>query len=75
MILVNAERACGRRGPVRKPRRRWQDAVRTGAVDLFHIRNCKAAARKREGWRKKAGEDIARQRAATLQEEEEEDFF
>jgi hypothetical protein len=48
MILVNAQRACGGRRPVRKSSSRWQDAVRTDAVDLFQIRDCKAAARKRE---------------------------
>jgi hypothetical protein len=37
---------------------------------LFQIGNCKAAARKRKVWRKKAGEDIAHKRAAELQEEE-----
>jgi hypothetical protein len=73
MILVNAQRACGGRRPLRKHRNRWEDAVRTHGVDLFQIRNCKAAARKREGWRKKAGEDIARKRAPNLQGEEEEE--
>jgi hypothetical protein len=68
MILVNYQRACGGRRPVGKPRSRWEDAVRMDAVDLFQIRNCKTTARKRECWRKKAGEDIARKRAATLQE-------
>jgi hypothetical protein len=33
------------------------------AVDLVHIRNWKAAARRREGWRKVIGEAIARKRA------------
>ena len=49
-----------RKKSVGKPRSRWEDAVRTDAVDLFQIRNCKAAARKRKSWRKKDGEYISR---------------
>jgi hypothetical protein len=66
MILINSQRACGGRRPVGKPRSRWEEAVRTDAVDLFQIRNCKAVARKRECWRKKAGEDIARKRGRNV---------
>jgi hypothetical protein len=58
MILVNAKRACGGIRPVRESRIRLEEAFRTDAVVLFQIGNCKAAARKREGWRKKAGEDL-----------------
>ena len=42
---------------------RWQHAVRGDAVDILQILNWKAAARKREGWRKEMGEAMARRRA------------
>jgi hypothetical protein len=49
-------RYIGRRWPVGEPRNRWEDVVWTDAVDLLQIRNLKAAAKKREGWRKVIGE-------------------
>jgi hypothetical protein len=48
---------------VGKPRGRWEGAVRRDAVDLLAIRNWKAAAGNRAGWRKKLGEAMARTRA------------
>jgi hypothetical protein len=49
----------GGRRPVGKPRERWEDAVWRDAVDFLQIRKWKAAARNREGWRKKIGEVLA----------------
>jgi hypothetical protein len=56
-------RTFRRKKALRKPRSRWQDAVRRHVVDLPQIRNWKVAARKREVWRKEIGKAMARKHA------------
>jgi len=49
--------------PVGEPRRRWEVAVVSDAVDILPMAKWKAATRKREGWRQKSGKAMARKRA------------
>ena len=46
-----------------QPIGRRQHAVHRDFVDLLQIRSWKAAARRREGWRKEIGETMARKGA------------
>jgi len=52
--------------PVEKRAGRWKYAVRRDAIELFELRNWKAEARMRDGWRNGIRETMTRQ-------EEEED--
>jgi hypothetical protein len=56
-------RCFGGRRPVGKPRGRWEDTVTRVTVDLLQIRNWKATARKRKGWRKEIEEAMNQKRA------------
>ena len=56
----------GRRRPLGKLRGRWDYDVWRDAIDLFHIRNWKMAARKREGWSKEIGEAMARKQTEVI---------
>ena len=62
----------GRRS-VGKPRGRWEDAFRREDLELLQIWNWKAAAGRTKGWRKEIGEAMARERAKTPQEDEEQE--
>jgi hypothetical protein len=48
---------------LRKPTRRWEDAVPRIAVHLLQEWNCSVAARKGDGWSKELGEAKARKQA------------
>jgi hypothetical protein len=45
-----------RKKPDGKPENRCDAVIRRDALDMLHIRNWKAAARKKEGWRKEIEE-------------------
>jgi hypothetical protein len=44
---------------VGRPRIKREDTIQRDAANLLRIRNCKAVARDKEEWRKKAGEAMA----------------
>ena len=68
MILVSPQKKViggrfGGRKPPGQPRDRWEDAGWRDDVDWLQIRNWKAAARKKDDWRKEMGEAMSRKRA------------
>jgi hypothetical protein len=64
MVLLSPRRNVfsGGKNSARKPRGRWEDAIGMDTADWLQIRNWKAAARRREVWRKEIGEAIVRKR-------------
>jgi hypothetical protein len=48
---------------VRRPRNRWENVIHRDAANLLRTGNWKAAARDKEEWRKKVGEDMTRKKA------------
>jgi hypothetical protein len=61
-------RIIRRKKPVEKRAGRWKYAVRRDSIELFELRNWKAATRMRDSWRNGIRETMARQ----AEEEEEE---
>ena len=56
------ERSLGGRGPVEKPRNRWDDEVRKVTAISVNTRNCRAAAGPICDWRKKTGKALGKKR-------------
>jgi hypothetical protein len=46
--------------PIGRPRKRWMDGVQTNAKDLLKVKNWKAQALDRNGWRHIIGKAEAR---------------